>query len=65
MYSVSAVNEGKFRTVSESIRAALHPVATHEASSLAFNIGQSRPALSNPTIPGTKEVAVRRLRELI
>jgi chemotaxis protein MotB len=65
MYSVSAVNEGKFRTVSESIKAALHPVVSQEASSLAFNIGQSRPSLTVPSIPGTKEIAVRRLRELV
>ena len=65
MYSVSALNEGKFRTVSESIKAALHPVAHQEASSLAFNIGQSRPSLRSPAVPGSKEVAVRHLRELV
>jgi chemotaxis protein MotB len=65
MYSVSALNEGKFRTVSESIKAALHPVAHQEASSLAFNIGQSRPSLHSPSIPGSKEVAVRHLRDLV
>lgn len=65
MYSVSAVNEGKFRTVSESIKAALHPVVHQEASSLAFNIGQSRPSLRVPSIPGSKEVAVRHLRDLV
>ena len=65
MYSVSALNEGKFRTVSESIKAALHPVAHQEASSMAFNIGQSRPSLRTPSVPGSKEVAVRHLRELV
>jgi chemotaxis protein MotB len=65
MYSVSAVNEGKFRTVSESIKAALHPIASREASALAFNVGQNRPALVAPNIPGTKEVAIRRLREFV
>ena len=35
------------------------------SSSLAFNIGQSRPALKAPEMPGTKEIAVRRLRELV
>jgi chemotaxis protein MotB len=62
MYSVSAVNVGKFRTVSESIKAALNPVVSSPSSSLAFNIGQSRPALKAPEMPGTKEIAVRRLR---
>jgi chemotaxis protein MotB len=65
MYSVSAVNVGKFRTVSESIKAALNPVVSSPSSSLAFNIGQSRPALKAPEVPGTKEVTVRRLRELV
>jgi chemotaxis protein MotB len=65
MYSVSAVNEGKFRTVSESIKAALHPIASREASALAFNVGQHRPALISPNLPGTKEVAIRRLRDFV
>lgn len=65
MYSVSAVNEGKFRTVSDSIKAALHPIASREASALAFNVGQNRPSLVTPNLPGTKEVAIRRLREFV
>ena len=65
MYSVSAVNEGKFRTVSDSIKAALHPIASREASPLAFNVGDNRPSLVAPNLPGTKEVAIRRLRELV
>lgn len=65
MYSVSAVNEGKFRTVSESIKAALHPIVSREASALAFNVGENRPSLVAPNLPGTKEVAIRRLREFV
>jgi chemotaxis protein MotB len=65
MYSVSAVNEGKFRTVSDSIKAALHPISSPPASSLPFNIGQGKPSLMVPNLPGTKEVAIRRLRELV
>lgn len=65
MYSVSAVNEGKFRTVSESIRAALRPVPNPEVSQVIFSIGQYRPALRTPSLPGSKEIAVRRLRELV
>lgn len=42
MYSVSAVNEGKFRTVSESIKAALNPVVSHQVTSYRFDIGQHR-----------------------
>jgi chemotaxis protein MotB len=65
MYSISAINEGKFRTVSESIRAALRPVANPEVSQMIFSIGQYRPAFRTPSIPGSKEIAVRRLRELV
>jgi chemotaxis protein MotB len=65
MYSISAVNEGKFRTVSESIKAALHPVAHQETSSLAFNIGQSRPSIQAASLPGSKNEAVRNLRKLV
>lgn len=65
MYSVSAVNEGKFRTVSESIRAALRPVSNPDMSSALFSIGQYRPALRTPSIPGSKEIAIRHLRELV
>ena len=41
MYSVSSVNEGKYRTVSESIKAALHPISAPPASSLALTSGNN------------------------
>ena len=65
MYSVSSLNEGKFRTVSESIKIALHPVSSRESSGIAFNVGQNRPSLIAPSLPGTKEVAIRHLRDLV
>jgi chemotaxis protein MotB len=65
MYSISAVNEGKFRTVSESIKAALRPVANQPVSSMAFSIGQSRPSLAQPSIPTGKRETIRHLRELV
>ena len=65
MYSISAVNEGKFRTVSESIKAALRPVANQPVSTMAFNIGQSRPSMAQPAIPTSKREAIRHLRELV
>lgn len=65
MYSISAVNEGKFRTVSESIKAALRPVTNQPTSTMAFNIGQSRPSLNQPEIPTSKREALRHLRELV
>ncbi|MCS6896997.1 MAG: OmpA family protein [Nitrospira sp.] len=65
MYSVSAINEGRFRTVSESIRAALRPVSNPETASMLFSIGHYRPGLQRPAIPGSKEITIRRLRELV
>lgn len=65
MYSVSSVNEGKYRTVSDSIKAALHPISTPPASSLAFTLGQQRPTMMTPNLPGTKEVAIKKIRELV
>jgi chemotaxis protein MotB len=65
MYSISAVNEGKFRTVSESIKAALRPIANQPTSTMAFNLGQSRPSLSQPAIPTSKRETIRHLREMV
>ena len=39
MYSISSVNEGKFRTVSESIQAALKPVVSTPVSDPHFDLG--------------------------
>lgn len=65
MYSVSALNEGKYRTVSESIRAALHPITNPPASPIAFTIGAQRTTMTPPNLPGSKEVAIKKLRELV
>jgi chemotaxis protein MotB len=65
MYSVSAVNEGKFRTVSESIKAALNPIVSPPSSRAAFNVNASKAAVTAPNLPGTKEVAIRRLINLV
>ncbi|HJT18903.1 MAG TPA: flagellar motor protein MotB [Nitrospira sp.] len=64
MYSVSSVNEGKYRTVSESIRAALNPVVSAPASKLAFTIGTAKPAtMQSPT--DAREPVIRRLRAIM
>lgn len=65
MYSVSSVNVGKYRTVSESIKAALNPVVSTPSSVAAFTLNASKPALMAPTAPGSKEVAIRRLKNLV
>jgi chemotaxis protein MotB len=65
MYSISSVNEGKFRTVSDSIKAALNPVVSPANTSVPFTIGQNKAVTVNPTIDTVKEPAVRRLREIM
>lgn len=65
MYSISSVNVGKYRTVSESIKAALNPVVSPPSSPSAFSLNANKPALTAPNTPGSKEVAIRRLRNLV
>jgi len=65
MYSVSSVNEGKFRTVSDSIKAALNPVVSPATTAVPFTIGQNKEVTMKPAIEGTKEPAVRRLRQIM
>ena len=45
MYSVSSVNEGKFRTVSDSIKAALNPIVSQPASTMRFSLGDHKGSL--------------------
>ena len=63
MYSVSSVNEGKFRTVSESIQAALHPVVSKPISHARFDIGDHKASLT-PGQPAKPEI-VRRMKDAI
>jgi chemotaxis protein MotB len=65
MYSISSVNEGKFRTVSDSIKAALNPIVSPATAAVPFTIGQNKAVTVNPTIDTVKEPAVRRLREIM
>ncbi len=65
MYSISSVNEGKFRTVSESIKAALNPIVSPPASPTPFQVGNNRPATIVPNAVPSKEVAVRRLHQAL
>lgn len=65
MYSVSSVNEGKYRTVSESIKAALNPIVSPPASTLAFTLGNNKPTTIQPSLAGAKEPVVRKLRALM
>jgi chemotaxis protein MotB len=50
MYSISSVNEGKFRTVSDSIKAALNPVVSPASNLTPFTIGENKALTLKPTI---------------
>lgn len=65
MYSISSVNVGKYRTVSESIKAALNPIVSPPSSPTPLALSASKAALTAPDAPGSKEVAVRKLRNLV
>ncbi len=65
MYSISSVNEGKFRTVSDSIKAALNPIVSPASTAVPFTIGQNKAVTVNPSIESVKEPAVRRLRQIM
>ena len=65
MYSVSSVNEGRFRTVSDSIKAALNPIVSPASTSVPFTIGQNKAVKVDATIESVKEPAVRRLRQIM
>ena len=65
MYSISSVNEGKFRTVSDSIKAALNPLVSPSNSLTPFTIGKNKALSLKPTIEEAKEPAVRRLRQIM
>lgn len=65
MYSVSSVNEGKYRTVSDSIKAALNPITSAPASRMPFTIGDSKPRLINPELASANEPVIRRIRQIM
>ena len=65
MYSISSVNIGKYRTVSESIKAALNPLANHSGANQIINIGEAKRALQGRNPTDAKEVMTRRIRQLV
>jgi chemotaxis protein MotB len=65
MYSISSVNEGKFRTVSDSIKAALNPIVSPSSTLTPFTLGENKALTIKPTIEDAKEPAVRRLRQIM
>jgi chemotaxis protein MotB len=62
MYSISAVNEGKFRTVSESIKAALNPMQSPPVSAKPFQIGESKTTAVQPSVQANREKVIQRLQ---
>jgi chemotaxis protein MotB len=64
MYSVSSVNIGKYRTVSESIKAALNPLANHSGANQVISVGEAKQALEGRNPSDAKEVMTRRIRQL-
>ena len=65
MYSVSSVNEGKYRTVSDSIKAALNPVNSIPSSRLPFSIGDIKPKMIPPEPEPVNDPVIRRMREIV
>ncbi len=64
MYSISSVNIGKYRTVSESIKAALNPLANHSGANQIISVGEAKLALQGRNPTDAKEVMIRRIRQL-
>jgi chemotaxis protein MotB len=65
MYSISSVNEGRFRTVSESIKAALNPIVSPPNVPTPFQVGANRPTSIVPNVIPSRDVAIRRLRQTL
>ncbi|MCS6304550.1 MAG: OmpA family protein [Nitrospira sp.] len=64
MYSISSVNIGKYRTVSESIKAALNPLANHSGANQMISVGEAKMALQGRNPTDAKEITIRRIRQL-
>ena len=65
MYSISSVNEGRFRTVSDSIKAALHPIVSPLAIPTPFQVGNNKPSSIVPNVVPSRDMAVRRLQQAL
>jgi chemotaxis protein MotB len=62
MYSISSVNEGRYRTVSESIKAALNPMHAPPAGNRPFQVGDVKPATIVPSLELSRDQVIRRLQ---
>jgi chemotaxis protein MotB len=65
MYSISSINEGRYRTVSESLKAALNPVSHHSGANQVFSIGEAKQMQQGRNPSDAKEFTIRRIRQLV
>ena len=65
MYSISSVNEGRYRTVSESIKAALNPLSNHSGENRIINIGEAKSVQQGRNPSDAKQAVLRRIHQQI
>lgn len=65
MYSISSINEGKYRTVSQSIKAALNPLANQSGANQVFSVGEAKLAQQGQNPTDAKEVTLRHIRRMV
>jgi len=65
MYSISSINIGKYRTVSESIKAALNPLANQSGANRIFSVGEGKLAQHGRNPTDAKEFTIRHIRQLV
>ncbi len=64
MYSISSINIGKYRTVSDSIKAALNPLANQSGANQMISVGEAKMALQGRNPTDAKEITIRRIRQV-
>ena len=64
MYSTSSVNEGRYRAVSNSLRAALRPIVSAGFTPLPFQVGKPENTPTSPEVPKVTEPIFKRINEV-
>jgi chemotaxis protein MotB len=65
MYSISSINEGRYRTVSESIKAALNPLSNHSGENRIINVGEAKSVQKGRNPSDAKLAVLRRVSQQI
>lgn len=65
MYSISSINEGKYRTVSESIKAALNPLSNLSGANQVFSVGEAKLKARGRNPTDAKEVTLRHIDRMV